>query len=198
MINVTYIHQSEQNVYGEHGAFTVAYYVSVPDGVGLQVAAAFCHPEDHYQRKVGSMLAHAILVMGKPGVQRHYVRTLDLFPLALSRAIMVSDIKPAALTNALVQYVARHQSMFKSDPVSPRPSVTGSADQFRSRKLIVNSCLPPEAQVPGWPIGKEGYPTNQKPPRFLTGKIDLVPTRGLVSEEFEEQYLAPDRSFRSK
>lgn len=193
MINVTYIHQSEPNVYGEHGAFTIAYYVSVPDKVGLQVAVAFCHPEDQYQRKVGSMLAHAILVMGKPGVQRHYVRTLDLFPLALSRSIFVSDLKPAAVTSALVQYVASHQSKFKSDPANLNRVRT---EGMRSRKLIVNSCLPQKTQIPGWPPIEEGYITNQKPPRFLTGKIDLAPTRGPVSDEFEEQYLAPDRSIR--
>lgn len=194
MINVTYIHQSEPNVYGEHGAFTIAYYVSVPDKVGLQVAAAFCHPEDQYQRKVGSMLAHAILVMGKPGVQRHYVRTLDLFPQALSRAIFVSDLKPAAVTSAIVQYVATHQSMFKSDPMD---LPTGPTTEMRSRSLIVNSCLPKKAQIPGWPTIPEGYTTNKKPPRFLTGKIDLVPNGGPVSDEFEEQYPAPDRSFRT-
>lgn len=193
-IQIEYLHHInyDEETSRPRGGFTLAYYVSRPDRIGLQVAAAFCRPDETFNRKIGRNVAQALLTLGSPSVHRFYVRTLDLFPEALSRAVLVDHLRKDALDNALLRFVHRHADTFRgANALRDIPS------DVRSRDAIVTTCFPNET---GETVhGTAAY--RNKFPRFLQGRIDLAKPNlepNLLSEDFEEKFLAPARSLSSE
>lgn len=187
-MEIEYLHHINYDDEGRtKGGFTVAYYVSKPDQVGLQVAVSYCRPDEMFKKELGRNVAQLLLTLGSPNFHRFYVRTLDLFPEALANAIPVKDIRKQALQNALLRFVVANEVTFRHSCKKP----LYHPDGVRTRSSIVNEMF---VRHPG---SKEAVPA-QKMPRVLQGKIDLhatLPTN-LLSETFEDTYLAPERSIR--